>query len=63
MTRETWSKEVKKRLIDEEATVTDLAQVLGYSRQAVSESISGRRPSLEIDKAISESLGVELYEE
>ena len=49
-------KEVKKTMIDQNLTVTKLAEVTGYTRGHLSNIINGKLPSLRAKKVIALAL-------
>ena len=50
----TWCKEVKKSMIDDDISVTELAERVGFSRNYVSGVVNGRVYAPEIAKVIGE---------
>lgn len=56
-----WNKEVRKKLIDEGLTVTELAEKIGCSRAFLYRTLSETEPSQSTIDKISEVLGVESY--
>lgn len=55
-----WSKAVKKRLIDEELTVTELAKEIGYSRNSTSLVVNGSISSIEARDRINKRLNIDI---
>lgn len=54
-----WSKEVRKAMIDKDMDLKDLAELTGYTRQYLSMVISGKRQyAYEAEQKISEVLEV-----
>lgn len=53
-----WSKEVRKKLIDKDMTISELAKQIGKSRSYVTEIISGRVKSPNTQKLINEFLEI-----
>lgn len=54
-----WSREIRKAMIDkDDLSVTDLAELIGVSRQYCSGVVHGGKAAPEIAKKISEFLGV-----
>lgn len=53
-----WCKNVKKRLIDLDMSIPELAVKIGASRQYVSAVVNGRAYSESVTKAISDELNV-----
>ncbi len=53
-----WSKEVRKKLIDKDMTITDLAKQIGMSRSYVTDIIGDRVKSQNAQKVISEFLEI-----
>lgn len=53
-----WCKEVKKAMIDNDLTVTELAERIGLCRPYVSGVVNGRMYAPEIAKMISKDLNI-----
>lgn len=47
------SKKIKKILIDQEVTITELSENIGYTRGYISSVINGRMDSLRVKKNIA----------
>lgn len=56
-----WTKEVRKKLIDEGLTVTELAEKIGCSRTFLYRTLNESEPSQSTIDKVSEVLGVESY--
>ena len=58
MTRKEWKKEVKKKLIDRDETITNMADNLGYSRGYVNAVLCGYVNAKNVIAKINEYVGI-----
>lgn len=63
MRRAEWAKMVRKRLIDKDWLMRDLANEIGHTRQNIHQTLVGSRKNPETIKSISAALGIEPYED
>lgn len=62
LNRKEWEVKIRLAMFEEGLTVTELAKELGYSRQHVGDTITGRRGSYNAAVQISDHLGVVVYD-
>ena len=62
MEHDVWSKEVRKRLIDKDETISEMAVYIGIAPETARSSIYGRYISKTTVKKINDYLGIEGYE-
>lgn len=58
MTFEEWRKEARKALVDQDMTMNEFAERVGYSREYVSTVLCGRHFSTQAVQKISQVLGI-----
>ena len=61
MNHDDWNKEVRKKLIDLDESVSEFAIGIGFSPEWVRQTLYGRNIRPQIVKIISEKLGIENY--